>query len=56
MSYLASLPDDALLLDVFKAWPAMSRPLIEMHVAVMEDAASPFTVGERELTGTTDMP
>jgi uncharacterized peroxidase-related enzyme len=46
--YLPSLPEDASLLDVFKAYPATSKPLLEYHDALMR-GPSPLSVGEREL-------
>ncbi|GAB3463453.1 carboxymuconolactone decarboxylase family protein [Actinophytocola sediminis] len=48
MSYLSSLPDDAVLMDVFKLYPETSRPLLDYHEVVMR-GPSPFTVAEREL-------
>lgn len=48
MSYLSSLPDKAVLLDVFRAFPETSRPLLDYHELVMR-GPSPFTVAEREL-------
>lgn len=48
MSHLSSLPDDAVLLDVFRAYPETSRPLLDYHEVVMR-GPSPFTVAEREL-------
>ncbi|NBE53776.1 carboxymuconolactone decarboxylase family protein [Streptomyces boluensis] len=48
MTYLKSLPSDAALLQVFRAYPATSRPLLEFHEKVLRDD-SPFTVAEREL-------
>ncbi|HEY7593872.1 MAG TPA: peroxidase [Actinophytocola sp.] len=48
MSYLSSLPDDAVLMDVFKLHPRTSRPLLDYHEVVMRGPA-PFTVAEREL-------
>lgn len=48
MSFLKSLPEDAVLLHVFKAYPATSRPLIEYHEALLR-GPSPLTVAEREL-------
>ena len=48
MTYLPSLPDDAVLLDVFRAYPATSRPLLEYHQALLR-GPSPLTVAEREL-------
>jgi uncharacterized peroxidase-related enzyme len=47
MTRLTSLPDDAVLLDVFKAYPATSEPLLDYHETVMR-GESPFTVAERE--------
>ncbi len=48
MTFLKNLPDDASLLEVFRAYPAMARPLIEYHEALMR-GGSPLSVGEREL-------
>ncbi len=48
MSYLSSLPDDAVLMDVFKLHPETSRPLLDYHEVVMR-GPSPFSVAEREL-------
>lgn len=48
MSYLPSLPLTASLLDVFKAYPQTSRPLIEFHEVLLR-GPSPFTEMEREL-------
>jgi uncharacterized peroxidase-related enzyme len=48
MTYLSSLPDDAVLLDVFRAFPETSRPLLDYHELVMR-GPSPLTVAEREL-------
>jgi uncharacterized peroxidase-related enzyme len=48
MTYLPSLPGDAVLLDVFRAYPGTSRPLLEYHQALMR-GPSPLTVAEREL-------
>lgn len=48
VSYLDSLPDNAVLLDVFRAYPETSRPLLDYHETVMR-GPSPFTVAEREL-------
>jgi hypothetical protein len=31
MTYLPSLPDDAVVLDVFPAYPGTSRPLLAYH-------------------------
>ncbi len=43
MTYLPSLPDDAVLLDVFRAYPATSRPLLEYHQVLLR-GPSPLTV------------
>ncbi len=48
MTHLPSMPDDAKLLDVFRANPATAGPLLDYHEAVMR-APSPLTVAEREL-------
>jgi uncharacterized peroxidase-related enzyme len=48
MSYLNSLPADAKLLQVFQAFPAPARPLLELHEVVLR-GDSPFGPGEREL-------
>ncbi len=48
MPHLPSLPEKATLLDVFKRFPASSRPLLLYHEALMR-GPSPFTEGEREL-------
>jgi uncharacterized peroxidase-related enzyme len=48
MSYLPSQPDDARLLDVFRAFPATARPLLDYHEALMR-GPSDLTVAEREL-------
>lgn len=48
MSYLPSLPDDAVLMDVFRAYPAAVAPLIEYHKIVLR-GPSGFSVAEREL-------
>ncbi|OZM72038.1 peroxidase [Amycolatopsis antarctica] len=48
MPYLKSLPDDAVLLQVFRAYPETSRPLLDYHELVMR-GTSPLTVAEREL-------
>jgi len=46
--YLKSLPEDAMLLQVFRAYPDTARPLLDYHELVMR-GPSPFTVAEREL-------
>lgn len=48
MAHFRSLPDDAVLMDVFRAYPETSRPLLDYHEVVMR-GPSPFTPGEREL-------
>jgi uncharacterized peroxidase-related enzyme len=48
MPYLPSLPEDAKLLDVFRAFPASAAPLLELHEALMR-GPSPLSAGEREL-------
>ena len=48
MPFLPSLPQNALLMDVFKAYPATSKPLLAYHEALMR-GDSPLTVAEREL-------
>jgi uncharacterized peroxidase-related enzyme len=48
MTYLPSLPDDAVLLDVFRAYPLTARQLLEYHQALLR-GPSPLSVAEREL-------
>lgn len=48
MSYLSSLPDDAVLMNVFTLYPETSRPLLDYHEVVMR-GPSPLSVAEREL-------
>lgn len=48
MSYLPSIPDNAVLMDVFKAYPDTTTPLLDYHELVLR-GPSPFTVAEREL-------
>ncbi|MGH3863269.1 carboxymuconolactone decarboxylase family protein [Actinokineospora sp.] len=48
MTYLPSLPENAVLFDVFKAYPDTARPIIEYHETVMR-GPSPFSLAEREL-------
>jgi alkylhydroperoxidase family enzyme len=48
MGYLWSLPERAVLRDVFAAFPVTSRPLLEYHQALLR-GPSPFSVAEREL-------
>jgi len=46
--FLPSLPDDAAVLDVMKAYPAPAAPLIDYQQIVLR-GPSPLSVGEREL-------
>jgi uncharacterized peroxidase-related enzyme len=48
MAYLPSLPEDAVLLDVFRAYPQTARPLMDYHQALLR-GPSPLSVAEREL-------
>jgi uncharacterized peroxidase-related enzyme len=48
MPYLRSLRAGASLIDVFKAFPRTSTPLIEFHEVLLR-GPSPFTATEREL-------
>jgi uncharacterized peroxidase-related enzyme len=48
MAYLPSLPDDAVLPDVFRAYPATARPLLDYQQALLR-GPSPLSVAEREL-------
>jgi uncharacterized peroxidase-related enzyme len=48
MPFLPSMPMGASLIDVFKAFPETSKPLIEFHEVLLR-GPSPFTEGEREL-------
>lgn len=48
MSYLKTLPNTAVLLDVFKAFPDTSAALLGYHEAIMR-GPSPLSVGDREL-------
>ena len=43
MPYLKSLPDDAVLFQVFQAYPQYAKPIIDYHELVMREE-SPFTV------------
>jgi len=45
---LRSLPNDAVLLQVFQAHPDTARPLMDFHEIIMR-RPSPFSAGEREL-------
>lgn len=46
MPFLPTMPAGATLLDVFKAFPEASRPLIEFHEAVLR-GPSPFSEAVR---------
>jgi uncharacterized peroxidase-related enzyme len=48
MTYLRSLPERAVLRDVFAAFPRTSRPLLDYHQALLR-GPSPFSVAQREL-------
>ncbi|WP_219420076.1 carboxymuconolactone decarboxylase family protein [Pseudonocardia nigra] len=48
MAHLPSLGSDAVLLDVFRRFPAPSAPLLDYHQALLR-GESPFTVAQREL-------
>jgi len=48
MPFLKSLPDDAVIIDVFKTFPDIAKPLIEFHEQLMR-GPSPLSPGEREL-------
>ncbi len=48
MTHLPSLPGDATLLDVFRAYPETARPLLDYHEALMR-GESPLSEAEREL-------
>ena len=48
MAYLQSLPERAVLRDVFAAFPRTSRPLLDYHQELLR-GPSPFSVAEREL-------
>ncbi len=50
MTFLPSLREDTSLIDVFKKFPATSRPLIEYREALLR-GPSPLTEAERELIG-----
>jgi hypothetical protein len=47
MPFLPSLPKDASLLNLFKAFPETSIPLIQFNEALLR-GPSPLTEGERE--------
>jgi uncharacterized peroxidase-related enzyme len=48
MTYLESLPEQARLLDVFRAYPDAARPLLDYHEVLLR-GPSPLSVAEREL-------
>lgn len=48
MPYLPSLPENAALLDVFRAYPGTAAPLLDYHEALLR-GPSPFTIAQREL-------
>lgn len=48
MPFLPSLPAGASLLDVFRAFPETSKPLLAFHEVLLR-GPSPFTAAEREL-------
>jgi uncharacterized peroxidase-related enzyme len=48
MAYLSSLPDRAVLADVLRAYPDLTRPLLDYHEILLR-GPSPFTTAEREL-------
>jgi uncharacterized peroxidase-related enzyme len=48
VTYLPSLPEQAKLLDVFRAYPGTAGPLLDYHEVLMR-GPSPLSVAEREL-------
>ena len=48
MTFLPSLPDNAKLLDVFRAFPDTAVPLLDYHEALLR-GSSPLSIAEREL-------
>ncbi|HUW36608.1 MAG TPA: peroxidase-related enzyme [Rhodocyclaceae bacterium] len=48
MSFLNSLPSDAVLLNVFKRFSATAKPLLEYHEILLR-GPSPLSVADREL-------
>ena len=48
MTYLHSFSDDAVLLDVYKRYPAHAIQMLQHNEEVMR-GPSPFSPGEREL-------
>jgi len=51
MPFLPSLPDDAVLTNLFLGHPEFCKPLVELSGAIMT-GPSPFSIGERELIAT----
>lgn len=51
MPFLPSMPKGASLLNLFKAFPETSKPLIEFHEVLLR-GPSPFSESERELIAT----
>jgi uncharacterized peroxidase-related enzyme len=51
VSYLKSLPQDAVLLDLFKAYPEVAKPLLDYHQVLLR-GPSPLSIGHRELLAT----
>ena len=49
MPFLKSLPESAVLLDVFRAWPDQAIRLTEHHQVLLRDDDSDLTPGDREL-------
>jgi uncharacterized peroxidase-related enzyme len=48
MPYLPSLPEDAALVDVFRAYPDTAGPLLDYHEILLR-GTSPLSIAEREL-------
>ncbi len=48
MPFLPSLPENAVLVDVFRAYPDTAGPLLDYHEALLR-GPSPLSVAEREL-------
>ncbi|HUY01913.1 MAG TPA: carboxymuconolactone decarboxylase family protein, partial [Rhodocyclaceae bacterium] len=48
MPFIPGLPEGGSLLDLFRAFPDTSRPLIAFHEVLLR-GPSPFTEAEREL-------
>ena len=51
MPYLPSLPEGAILADLFKAFPEIPRAKLSDFTQAVMQGPSPFTEGERELIG-----